>query len=120
MLATDELKTRVRVAVVPFSDGVRLPDLPQVAAAGVAPAVQTFTESYQSCDSRGRNCVTKYNYYYYHPTDCVAERMGAAKYADNAPGPGNYVMSLMRRGTSRLDSTFELDAALRARRTFET
>ena len=105
MLATDELKTRVRVAVVPFSDGVRLPVLPKLAAAGLSPAVQTFPESYKSCNGYGQNCVTKYNYYYYHPTDCVTERMGDHKYDDTAPGPGNYVTNFMRRGTSLLDST---------------
>jgi hypothetical protein len=111
MLATDELKTRVRVAVVPFSDGVRLPALPKLAAAGVAPAVQTFSESYQSC-SWGQNCQTKWNYYYYHPTDCVVERIdsktpaqGSKKYTDDAPGPGLYVTTLMRLGKSATDST---------------
>lgn len=107
MLATDELKTRVRVALVPFSDGVRLPSLPRLAAAGLAPAVQTFSESYKSCDWNGRNCVTKYNYYYYHPTDCVSERTATkdAIYTDQAPGPGNYVTTFMRRGKSATDST---------------
>lgn len=105
MLATDDLKARVRVAVVPFSDGVRLPALPKQAAAGVAPAAQTFSENYQSCDYRGQNCQTKTRYYYYFPTECVAERMGDDKYKDTAPGPGKYVMSLMRRGTSQSDST---------------
>ncbi len=105
MLATDELKTRVRVAVVPFSDGVRLPALPKLVAAGLSPTVQTFSEAYKSCDKYG-NCPTKYNYYYYHPTDCVTERMmGDHKYDDTAPGPGNYVTNFMRRGTSLLDST---------------
>lgn len=37
LLATTELQKRVRVAVVPFSDGVRLPAAPRLVAAGLAP-----------------------------------------------------------------------------------
>ncbi|MDO9381341.1 MAG: pilus assembly protein TadG-related protein [Hyphomicrobiaceae bacterium] len=103
MLATEELKTRVRVALVPFSDGVRLPALPRLAAAGLTPAVQTFSENYQSCS--GWTCQTKTRNYYYHPTECVVERMGTEKYTDAAPGPGNYVMNFMRQGKSLVDAT---------------
>lgn len=101
MLASDQLKTRVRMAVVPFSDGVRLPAIPKLAAAGSTPLVQQFSE--KVCDSKGKNCVT--NYYYYHPTECVAERMGTNRYTDAAPGSGNYVMTMMRRGKSLVDAT---------------
>jgi Flp pilus assembly protein TadG len=108
-MLTDQLKSRVRIAVVPFSDGVRLPALPRLAAAGLTPLPQTFSQSYnyEECTGSGRNkhCVTKtaYNYYYYHPTECVAERMGTDKYTDAAPGPGNYVMTMMRRTKGLLD-----------------
>lgn len=97
MLASDELKTRVRIAVVPFSDGVRLKTAPRLAAAGLPKLVQTFT----SCNSQGKNCTS----YYYHPTECVVERMGSDKYTDAAPSLNNYVQQFMRRGTSLLDPT---------------
>lgn len=105
MLASTELQSRVRVAVVPFSDGVRLPAAPRLVAAGLTPTVKTFSENYQSCDNRGRNCETKTRYHYYHPTDCVAERTGTNKYSDDAPGANNYVMTAMREGSSLTNST---------------
>lgn len=126
MLGTADLRARVRIAVVPFSDGVRLPkgllNLPtvQTAAAGVSPGVQTITQPYteQVCTGSGRNrkCenVTKYNYYYYHPTECVAERFGTNAYTDAGPGPNNYVMYAMQRraSTSASSTASEMSCSL--------
>lgn len=117
MLGTADLRSRVRISIVPFSDGVRLPkgilNLPtvQLAAAGLSPGVQTLAEPYTErvCTGSGRNrqCenVTRYNYYYYHPTDCVGERFGSNAYTDAAPGPNNYVMYAMQRRASILSNS---------------
>jgi Flp pilus assembly protein TadG len=108
VLATADLQTRVRMSVVPFSDAVRLPAAPRLLAAGPAPAVQVYTESYQECTGSGskRKCTTKYNYYYYHPTECVAERINSNRYTDAAPGATNgFTMTALRRGKSMTDAT---------------
>lgn len=106
MLGSEDLRTRVRVAVVPFSDGVRLTTTMQAAVAGTKPTIQTLQQpyTYEECTGSGRNrrCETKtaYNTYYYHPTDCVAERSGANAYTDAAPGPNQYLMHAMQRRSS--------------------
>lgn len=105
MLATENLRSRVRMSLVPFSDGVRLPTLPRLAAAGLPPLVQTYSESAWVWNSYRRRWEYQTQNYYYHPTECVAERTGSARYTDEAPGLGRYVMTAMREGRSLLDST---------------
>ena len=80
--ATD---ARVRVALVPFAEGVRLPASANSLARG-SPDPDKFTLYYQS----GRNTKSAT----YRLTECVVERAGANRYTDVAPGNGNYVMSL--------------------------
>lgn len=105
MLANEGLRSRVRMSLVPFSDGVRLPSTQRMRVAGVPPAVQVYTEGGWVYNSRRRRWEYETNSYYYHPTDCVAERTGSEKYTDERPLPGQYVMTAMREGRSLLDST---------------
>ncbi|HEX2840989.1 TadE/TadG family type IV pilus assembly protein [Hyphomicrobium sp.] len=74
----------VRVAIVPFAEGVRLPSSANAKARGTP--MDKVDLKYTS---RGK--TTTYTYY---PTDCVVERTGTNKYTDAAPGSGNYVMTL--------------------------
>jgi Flp pilus assembly protein TadG len=82
---------KVRVALVPFSEGVRLPQSAWSKARG-SPA-SSITLSYRS----GRNTLSET----YYRTDCVVERTGGNKYTDAAPGPGNYVLTLYKAKDSR-------------------
>ena len=90
---------KVRVALVPFSEGVRLPSTANAAARGSPVSSQTV--SYTS----GRNT---YNATYYR-THCVVERAGAEKYTEAAPGSGKYVMTMYKtNGSCALSSDEEL------------
>ena len=93
VLATTDLQSRVKVSIVPFSDGVRPPSALLTTLRGVTlvPLPYSYTEN--------RQVKT----IWYHPTDCVAERGGDNAYTDAAPGllaPQNYFMTAMRQGTS--------------------
>lgn len=74
----------VRVAMVPFSDGVRLPSSANSKARGTPKS--SVKLSYKS----GKSTVSVT----YYPTECVVERTGSNKYTDAAPGTGKYVMTL--------------------------
>lgn len=89
---------KVRVALVPFSEGVRLPSTANTAARGSPVASQTV--SYTS----GRNT---YNATYYR-TDCVVERAGTEKYTETAPAAGKYVMTMYDTGSCALSSDEEV------------
>lgn len=71
----------VRVAIVPFAEGVRLPSTANAKARGTPLDFITL--------GSGKSKAT------YYKTECVVERKGANKYTDVAPGTGNYVMTLM-------------------------
>lgn len=77
----------VRVAIVPFAEGVRLPSSANTKARGTP----TSSVTYNYSTRYGSSTIT------YYPTDCVVERTGANKYTDVAPGTGNYVMTLFNR-----------------------
>jgi Flp pilus assembly protein TadG len=70
----------VRVAIIPFAEGVRLPASANAKARGTPAPFIT--------EGSGRNQQT------YYPTECVVERKGANKYTDVAPSANNYVMTL--------------------------
>ena len=90
---------KVRVALVPFSEGVRLPSSANVAARGTPASSQSVT--YTS----GRNTYTTT----YNRTDCVVERTGAEKYTEAAPGTGKFVMTLYKtNGSCALSSDEEV------------
>jgi Flp pilus assembly protein TadG len=99
---------KVRVALVPFSEGVRLPSSANTKARG-SPA-STQTASYTS----GRNTYTTT----YYRTDCVVERTGTNKYTDVAPGTGNFVMTLYDTSTACALSTNEEVVPLSADKEF--
>lgn len=105
MLATEEMRNRIRIAIVPFSDGVRLPSAPRLVAAGSTPSVKSYTYNEVYYNSATRRYESRSVTEWYHPTECVAERTGNDKYNDAAPGSGNYVMTAMRQGKSQTDST---------------
>lgn len=70
----------VRVALVPFAEGVRLPQSALSAARG-SPANAVTVGS-------GKNRTT------YYRAECVVERKGSQKYTDAAPGADTYVMTM--------------------------
>lgn len=72
-----------RVALVPFSEGVRLP---------TEDAIDT---------ARGSLPASKYKYgRTYYLSDCIAERTGAQAYTDAAPGNGAHVLGVYVRSSS--------------------
>lgn len=92
----------VRVALVPFAEGVRLPASANSKARG-SPA-----NSFQVTTGSGRNRKTTT----YYSTECVVERTGTNKYTDVAPGSNNYVMTLYKAADSRGNRVpCELDSA---------
>lgn len=74
----------VRVAIVPFAEGVRLPSSANSNARGSPKS--SVSLSYKS----GYKTSTAT----YYRTECVVERAGTNRYTDVAPGSGNYVMTL--------------------------
>ncbi|MGE0024818.1 MAG: VWA domain-containing protein [Hyphomicrobium sp.] len=85
----------VRMAIIPFAEGVRLPSSANATARG-NPAASVTVGS-------GRNART------YSRTPCVVERKGTNKFTDVAPGAGNYVMTLYNsNGTCGLSTADEL------------
>ncbi|HYD15921.1 MAG TPA: VWA domain-containing protein [Hyphomicrobium sp.] len=75
VISSDINYNPVRIAVVPFAEGVRLPSSANEGARGKP-------------DKFSRNGDT------YHPTECVVERKGNNKFTDAAPGENNFVMTL--------------------------
>jgi len=84
VLANTADNNPVRVSMVPFAEGVRLPNSANTKARG-SPA-----NSFQVTVNYGWNTYTQT----YYRTECVVERTGTNKYTDVAPGSGNYVMTL--------------------------
>lgn len=99
VLATSELQEKVRVSIVPFSDGVRPPSALMTSIRGTKPAVSPYTYTTGS----GKNTQT--TTLYYHPTDCVSERFNGQAYTETAPGGANNFPNLMRQGQSQSNST---------------
>lgn len=85
----DQSSYKSRIALVPFSEGVRLPATAQAVATGPRPDFFFKT-------------VTYWHWYYgwqttnkkYYLTDCLAERPGPLAYSDVAPAAGSYVLSV--------------------------
>ncbi len=84
MLPAGETSHSAKVALVPFSEDIRLPTSSalNLARGSGLPDKKTITSGYgwfqQSTD--------------YYLSDCVVERTGSDKYTDAAPGSGKYVM----------------------------
>ncbi|MCH9765885.1 MAG: VWA domain-containing protein [Alphaproteobacteria bacterium] len=91
----DQSEYSSRVALVPFSEGVRLPTSALPAARGSLP------NSFQKT-------VTYWHWYWgwttttktYYLTPCVAERTGPQAYTDVAPGSGSYVLGVYTTSSS--------------------
>jgi Flp pilus assembly protein TadG len=81
-LISDATPDRVRIALIPFSEGVRLPSSANSKARGNPPSTISV--------GSGWSAVT------YQRTDCVVERTGTQKYTDAAPGTGTYVTTLYK------------------------
>jgi Flp pilus assembly protein TadG len=84
VISSSPMQNPVRMAIVPFAEGVRLPTSANTAARG-SPA-SSVSVTYTS----GRKTKTAT----YKRTECVVERAGTNKYTDVAPGSNNYVMTL--------------------------
>lgn len=95
MLANEGLRDRVRLSVVPFSDGVRLPSMQRVVAAGPTLPMKVHQEK----------SVWGTFPIYYHGTGCVAERTGSERYTDAGPGLGQFVTRVYVEGKNETDST---------------
>lgn len=105
VISDNSLAKAVRVSLVPFSEGVRLPSSANSKARG------SPQSSFKLTTGSGRNQVTTT----YYSTDCVVERTGANKYTDVAPGKNTYVTTLYKAEDSRgrqvpceLTSAYEL------------
>ncbi len=93
----------VRIALVPFAEGVRLPSSSNAAARGTpADKVTLTTQEWKRVGFVYKWVDVNTDYY---PTECVVERAGSDKYTDAAPGNGNYVMTLFNNsGVKIIDS----------------
>lgn len=98
----------VRIAIVPFAEGVRLPSGAREAARG--PLGSNVSVPVTRTRYRNRRWETYTENVTYRPTrECVVERKGSDRYTDAAPGPGNYVMTLYNSsGSCGLGSNAEL------------
>lgn len=85
----DQSEYTSRVALVPFSEGIRLPASAMAAARGNPP--NTYDHWYWNNGWRKR---------VYYRTGCMAERMGANAYTDAAPGPWSHVSTVYSRYSS--------------------
>ena len=108
MIWTDQSTWTSKVAIVPFSEGVRL-------STSATSSSVANTSSYQlatsvSPSNIGVDCK-RYNgsacdniHTKYYQSGCVVERTGTNKYNDVAPGAGNYFMVEYAPGSSGNDS----------------
>ena len=100
-VSADQSQYTSKLALIPFSEGVRLPSSANAAARGSPPKDITLT-----CTSWGWGGGTypcKYD-----RTKCVAERSGNDKYTDAAPAAGNYVMTIYKDSSCELSSSAEV------------
>lgn len=87
----DQSEYSSRVALVPFSEGIRLPSSARSTARGSAPSTYDYRYWYY-----GRQYTRRY-----YRTDCMAERMGLQAFTDAAPGSGAYVATVYTTSSSR-------------------
>lgn len=73
----------VRIALVPFAEGVRLP------TSAFSKAVGSPNKIVKKTSGSGNNRTT---YFYNQSEHCVVERAGNDKYTDAAPGTSSYVL----------------------------
>jgi len=99
VVSSDQSQQKSRLALIPFSEGVRLPSDSNAAARGSPASSVTLT-----CNGWGGGTYSCT----YDRTKCVAERTGADKYTDEAPAAGNYVMTIYKSSSCELSSSEEL------------
>ena len=101
LIWADQSKQKSRIAITPFAQDVRLPTAAAfLAATGTAAANKTCLGTTSGTNSNGNpigtgdNCGNnQYSFKKYTTELCVAERKGAYKYTDAAPGSSNgYLM----------------------------
>ena len=80
-----ESKYTSKVAIIPFSDSVRLP------ASAITKAMGNPAKSITKTTGSGSN---KKTYYYNRTEPCVVERAGTNRYKDVAPSANNYSMPI--------------------------
>ncbi len=80
----DQSEFTAKVALVPFSEDIRLPLSALDAARGTGLPQSQTVNYWRDGELRSRT---------YWRSDCVVERTGDEKYTDAAPGPGTYVMA---------------------------
>jgi Flp pilus assembly protein TadG len=83
----DQSKYTSKVAIIPFSDSVRLP------SASLTKAWGTPAKVVKKTTGSGNSAKT---YIYARTERCVVERTGTNKYTDNAPSSGNYVTPIRK------------------------
>ena len=87
----DQSEFTSRVALVPFSEGIRLPPSAMSAARGSPESIYDY-RYWRNGRMRTRR---------YYRTECVGERLGLQRYSDAAPGSGNYVTTVYTTSSSR-------------------
>jgi Flp pilus assembly protein TadG len=101
VVSADQSEHKSRLALIPFSEGVRLPSSANAAARGSPPSSVSLT-----CGGGWWGGTTTCTY---SRTKCVVERAGTNKYTDVAPAAGNYVMAMYTSdGSCALASSGEL------------
>ncbi len=89
----DQSSYKSRIGIVPFSGDVRLPASMLTAVTDQAlPKLRCINNGVVTSSSNGNSLTCANGSTLYKKSVCVAERTGANKYTDVAPGSGNYVM----------------------------
>ena len=91
----DQSKFTTKVAIIPFSDSVRLPSSAVSKATGTPVKILR-----KSVSSNGK----KTDYLYNRTENCVVERAGSNRYTDAPPGAKNYVLPLRLQAASIADT----------------
>lgn len=102
----DQSKYTSKVAIVPFSEDIRLPTSALDAARGTG-----LTSCKQLKNGSASACTGNLpkNSYRYYLSPCIVERKGTQKYTDAAPGSNQYVMAeYTRNGSCVIPSTAEV------------
>lgn len=85
----DQSQSKSRVAIIPTSEGVRVPPAALSRATGVREDILRVTKSHTH-PYFGQTMINRT----YYLTDCAAERIGSEAFTDASPGPGGYVQSI--------------------------
>ncbi len=106
---------QTKIAIVPFSEDVRLPTTTARDRARATGLRSSFTKSTPNCIGNWCSGNTTKTY---RLTDCVVERVGNQKYTDAAPGANAYVMA--KYGENTTSCTIPANAAVQPLTTDKT